>query len=136
MGIGDSIGKAAKNAMEDLAGTSEPTDDAHVPEPGSPDDDIQVHSSISEGSNARENSAEEPGGHPRGTDASASSETTSAGDSGTSNDSSRAAQPGEDTQEVPRDVPGPAGLPSSDPDSLRADPSEGNEDPSTALGRG
>jgi hypothetical protein len=141
MGIGDSIGKAAKNAMEDLAGTSEPTDDAHVPEPGSPDDDIQVHSSISEGSNARENSAEEPGGHPRGADASSSSdttssETTSAGDSGTSNDSSRAAQPGEDTQEVPRDVPGPAGLPSSDPDSLRADPSEGNEDPSTALGRG
>jgi hypothetical protein len=136
MGIGDSIGKAAKNAMEDLAGTSEPTDDAHVPEPGSPDDDIQVHSSISEGSNARENSAEGPGGHPRGTDASSSSETTSAGDRGKSNDFSRAAQPGEDTREVPRDVPGPAGLPSSDPDSLRADPSEGNEDPSTALGRG
>ena len=33
MGIGDSIGKAAENAMEDLAGTSEPADDAHAPEP-------------------------------------------------------------------------------------------------------
>src|SRR3989337_3038589 len=52
MGIGDSIGKAAENAMEDLAGTSKPTDDAHVPEPGARDDDIQVHSSISEGSHA------------------------------------------------------------------------------------
>ena len=36
MGIGDSIGKAAENAMEDLAGTSRSTDDAHVPEPGHP----------------------------------------------------------------------------------------------------
>ncbi|MEN3345390.1 MAG: hypothetical protein V7635_1966, partial [Arthrobacter sp.] len=32
--------------------------------------------------------------------------------------------------------PGAAGLPSSDPDKLRADPSEGDEDPSTNLGRG
>jgi hypothetical protein len=54
MGIGDSIGKAAENAMEDLAQTSDPTDDAHVPEPGASDEDIQVHSSISEGSNARD----------------------------------------------------------------------------------
>ena len=56
MGIGDSIGKAAENAMEDLAGTSEPADDAHAPEPGASDDDVQVHSSISEGSNAGDNS--------------------------------------------------------------------------------
>ena len=36
MGIGDSIGKAAENAMEDLAGTSKPTETAHVPEPTDP----------------------------------------------------------------------------------------------------
>src|SRR4029453_4480011 len=52
MGVEDSIRKAAENAMEDLAGTSDPGDDQHVPEPGAKDDDIQVPSSISEGSNA------------------------------------------------------------------------------------
>jgi len=57
MGIGDSIGKAAENAMEDLGQTSDPTDDAHAPEPGASDEDIQVHSSISEGSNARDGDA-------------------------------------------------------------------------------
>ena len=36
MGIGDSIGKAAENAMEDLAGTSSPTENARVPEPTDP----------------------------------------------------------------------------------------------------
>jgi hypothetical protein len=36
---------------------------------------------------------------------------------------------------VPREVPGPAGLPDGDPDALRADPGEGDEDPSTGLGR-
>jgi hypothetical protein len=36
MGIGDRIEKAAENAMEDLAGTPSPTDDAHVPDPGAP----------------------------------------------------------------------------------------------------
>jgi hypothetical protein len=66
MGIGDSIGKAAENAMEDLAGTSEPTDDAHVPEPGTKDDDVQVHSSISEGSNAMDDDDASPGGEGRG----------------------------------------------------------------------
>jgi len=57
MGIGDSIGKAAENAMEDLAQTSDPTDDAHAPEPGASDEDVQGHSSISEGSNARDGEA-------------------------------------------------------------------------------
>ena len=69
MGIGDSIGKAAENAMEDLAGTSSP------------------------------------------------------------------AEKESDAGDVPRDVPGPAGLPDGDPDALRADPGEGDEDPSTELGR-
>jgi hypothetical protein len=133
MGIGDSIGKAAENAMEDLAGTSRPTGDAHVPEPGKADDDIQVHSSLSEGSNAMENSAEEAAGRSQRHQSTAAS---NAGDTGRSNDSSGAAEPGEDAGDVPRDVPGAAGLPSSDPDKLRADPSEGDEDPSTNLGRG
>ncbi|HET6271221.1 MAG TPA: hypothetical protein VFE00_14240 [Arthrobacter sp.] len=136
MGIGDSIGKAAENAMEDLAGTSRPTGDAHVPEPGKSDDDIQVHSSLSEGSNAMENSAEEAGGRSQRHQSTASSAASNAGDTGRSNDSSGAAEPGEDAGDVPRDVPGAAGLPSSDPDKLRADPSEGDEDPSTNLGRG
>lgn len=52
MGIGDSISKAAENAMEDLGGTAEKSDDGHAPDPGNPRDDVQVHSSISEGSNA------------------------------------------------------------------------------------
>jgi hypothetical protein len=54
MGIGDSIGKAAENAMEDLAGTSEPTEKMDVPDPADPNDDVEVHSSLSEGSNAIE----------------------------------------------------------------------------------
>ncbi|MBT2564976.1 hypothetical protein J7I84_00435 [Arthrobacter sp. ISL-85] len=54
MGIGDSIGKAAENAMEDLAGTSRPTEKTDVPDPADPNDDVEVHSSLSEGSNAME----------------------------------------------------------------------------------
>jgi hypothetical protein len=54
MGIGDSIGKAAENAMEDLAGTSKPTEKTDVPDPANPNDDVEVHSSLSEGSNAME----------------------------------------------------------------------------------
>ena len=131
MGIGDSIGKAAENAMEDLAGTSSPTDGTHVPEPTDPNSDVEVHSSISEGSNAMEAEKEKAPGlkpgpatgpvsanptGPEGTDDSASATDSSAAD-------------------VPRDVPGPGGLPDGDPDTLRADPGEGDEDPSTNLGR-
>ncbi|MFF2346683.1 hypothetical protein [Pseudarthrobacter sp. NPDC058119] len=54
MGIGDSIGKATENAMEDLAGTSKPTEKTDVPDPADPNDDVEVHSSLSEGSNAME----------------------------------------------------------------------------------
>jgi hypothetical protein len=136
MGIGDSIGKAAENAMEDLAGTSRPAGDAHVPEPGASDGDVQVHSSLSEGSNAMENSAKETAGGSQRHQPTASGAAGGAGDAGRSNDASGAAEPREEAGDVPRDVPGAAGLPSSDPDKLRADPSEGDEDPSTALGRG
>ncbi len=39
-----------------------------------------------------------------------------------------------DAPDVPRDVPGPGGLPEGDPGELRADPGEGDEDPSTQAG--
>lgn len=52
MGIGDSISKAAENAMEDLAGTSGMKEKDRVPDPADPKDDVEVHSSLSEGSNA------------------------------------------------------------------------------------
>lgn len=146
MGIGDSIGKAAENAMEDLAQTSDPTDDAHVPAPGAKDDDIQVHSSISEGSNARDGDAgPQEGGRTTytpqgpGTEASGGGQRTSGPD-----ESARNAAPSggigaagaTDAPDAARGVPGPAGLPDPDPEEMRADPSEGDEDPGTRLGRG
>jgi hypothetical protein len=151
MGIGDSIGKAAENAMEDLAGTSEPTDDAHAPEPGAKDEDIQVHSSISEGSNAMDDDGEAPPGAgtgrtsytPQGPGAEAS------GGSGTSGAAAGAGTEGgagagapdsggigaAEGTDVPGHVAGSAGLPDPDPDELRADPSEGDQDPTTGMGR-
>ena len=161
MGIGDSIGKAAENAMEDLARTSEPTDDAHVPEPGSKDDDIQVHSSISEGSNARDGEAGPRAGvhttytpQGPGTEASGGQGTTGAAgmsgvegsgteesagtdeSAGTATSGGIGAAGATDAPDAARGVPGPAGLPDPDPEELRADPSEGDQDPGTGLGRG
>jgi hypothetical protein len=139
MGIGDSIGKAAENAMEDLAGTSSPTESAGVPEPTDPNSDVEVHSSISEGSNAMEAEKEKAPGlkpgpatgpvssHPAEPDSTPGSAAGAAEGSGSSS--------ADDAADVPRDVPGPAGLPDGDPDALRADPGEGDEDPSTGLGR-
>lgn len=66
MGIGDSIGKAAENAMEDLAGTSDPVEDSEVPNPVDPNDDVEVHSSISEGSNAMDAEKEKSPGRNTG----------------------------------------------------------------------
>jgi hypothetical protein len=65
MGIGDSIEEAARNAVEDLAGTAPRTDDGHTPEPGDPEENIRVHSSISEGSNAADSM--DPGETPADT---------------------------------------------------------------------
>ena len=134
MGIGDSIGKAAENAMEDLAGTSKPTDDAHVPEPGARDDDIQVHSSISEGSNAMDDDGEASpaAGTGRTTYTPQGPGAEASGGTGAEDAGGIGAAEGSD---VPRDVAGSAGLPDPDPDELRADPSEGDQDPSTGLGR-
>jgi hypothetical protein len=147
MGIGDSIGKAAENAMEDLAQTSDPTDDAHAPEPGAADEDIQVHSSISEGSNARDGDAgPREGGRTTftpqgpGTEASGGQGTTGTSgtdeSAGTATSGSIGAAGATDAPEAARGVPGPAGLPDPDPEELRADPSEGDQDPGMGMGRG
>ncbi len=120
MGIGDNISKAAENAFEDMAGLSKPTDDGHVPDPGAPDEEINVHSSISEGSNATDFSTEE-----RADSGHASDRTGTAGDAGTEgnivsteNDGSDSAsdrrgdeEASDDVEALQRDVPGPAGLP-------------------------
>jgi len=140
MGIGESIGKAAENAMEDLAGTSSPTDNTRVPEPTDPNSDVEVHSSISEGSNAMEAEKEKaPGLKPGPATGPVSSHPTEPDtEPGSSaGGAAEAAGPAsaDDAGGVPRDVPGPAGLPDGDPDSLRADPGEGDEDPSRDLGR-
>jgi hypothetical protein len=138
MGIGDSIEKAAENAVEDLAGTSGQTDDAHVPEPGAPNEPIRVHSSISEGSNAADDTDQASRRHGSGNLQSPPPDRDekkgTAGDGGKTGKSA-AAEADSEVPDVPRGVPGPAGLPNPDPDALRADPSEADEDPSTELGR-
>jgi hypothetical protein len=133
MGIGDSIEKAAKNAMEDLAGTSRPTDDAHAPEPGAPDEDISVHSSISEGSNALDGTDEAPRRSNSSTQP-APADKVEDTDPRNSDDVAAAAADSE-VRDVLRDVPGPAGLPAPDPEALRADPTEGDADATTGMGR-
>ena len=152
MGIGDSISKAAENAMENLGGTAKKFDDGHAPDPDNPRDDIQVHSSISEGSNALENETPKvgtgsspdagpgpgPGSEP-GTDP--SREATPGDPAGSPLDSPPPAPTEEPGGTPPLDdphaVPGPGGLPDADPGDLRADPSEGTEDPGAgSMGRG
>ncbi|YCH10023.1 hypothetical protein ACTAQJ_10875 [Arthrobacter sp. alpha11c] len=143
MGVEDSIRKAAENAMEDLAGTSDPVGDQHVPEPGAKDDDIQVHSSISEGSNAMDSeSPEEQAQATSGRsfavagDGEAHEESAARSAGVTDSDMNQDREGDRDLPAASGDVPGPAGLPDGTPDGLRADPSEGDEDPSTSMGRG
>ena len=134
MGIGDSVEKAAKNAMEDLAGTARPPDAAHVPEPGAPDEDIRVHSSISEGSNAAGANGQQsrPGNGSRQPSPADKPEDTDP----LSTEDSAGPQAHSAGSGAPLDAPGPAGLPSPDPDELRADPSEADEDATKGMGRG
>lgn len=137
MGIGDSIGKAAENAMEDLAGTSPRPGSANVPEPTDPNSDVEVHSSLSEGSNAMEAEKEKAPGLKPGpaTGPVSGNPITPADNGGPDAPPEPSAASATDTPEVPRDVTGPGGLPDGDPDSLRADPGEGDQDPSSSLGR-
>ncbi|TLM81389.1 hypothetical protein FDW83_16425 [Pseudarthrobacter sp. NamE2] len=151
MGIGDSIGKAAENAMEDLAGTSKPTEKLNVPEPTDPNDDVEVHSSISEGSNAMEAEKEKAPGLKTGPAPGPVSENPFGGDvDETDNDRAEAGRgtgdaglagsataPGGGEESTKGRVSGVSGgLPDSNPDELRADPTEGDQDPSTSTGRG
>ena len=147
MGIGDSISKAAENALEDLGGTAEKSDDGHAPDPGNPRDDVQVHSSISEGSHALEDETHGSGSAPVAGSASASEPGTDPsrpmpGDPGGSPLDTPPPAPTEEPGGTPplndpHDVPGPGGLPDPDPEDLRADPSEGAEDPGAgSMGRG
>jgi hypothetical protein len=149
MGIGDSIGKAAENAMEDLAGTSDPVEKRDVPDPSDPNSDVEVHSSLSEGSNAMEAEKQKAPGLKAGAAPGPVSESPFGGDvDDTGND------PANDDGGLAGDVSAPAGgagsegggstesvsgvaggLPDSNPDDLRADPTEGDQDPSTSTGR-
>jgi hypothetical protein len=150
MGIGDSIGKAAENAMEDLAGTSDPVEKRDVPEPSDPNSDVEVHSSLSEGSNAMEAEKQKaPGLKPGPAPGPVSESPLGGDDDGTGNDQANddgglagsasapdgaAGSAGSGSTEDVSGVSG--GLPDSNPDELRADPTEGDQDPSTSTGRG
>ncbi|MDQ0662104.1 hypothetical protein QFZ35_000602 [Arthrobacter ulcerisalmonis] len=149
MGIGDSIGKAAENAMEDLAGTSKPTEKIDVPDPADPNDDVEVHSSLSEGSNAMEAEKQKAPGLKTGAAPAPVSNSPLGGDvDETGNDTAHndrtddvglagdATAPTGGAGSAGGSVAGSGGLPDSNPDELRADPSEGDEDPSTSTGRG
>lgn len=145
MGIGDSIGKAAENAMEDLAGTSDPVGKSNVPEPIDPNDDVEVHSSISEGSNAMEAEKQKAPGLKTGAAPAPVSESPLGGDADETTDGrpqvtgvrdGHGSQTDRASAGASGHVAGPGGLPESDPDELRADPSEGDQDPSTSSGRG
>lgn len=137
MGVGDNIKKAAENAMEDLAGTTDPHDDGHVPEPGERDDDIQVHSSISEGSNAMDEADDYPlrQGAPAG-GFTVPQDAPDARGSGASPEEPDSIRTDGSPMGNPGSPSGPAGLPGPDPEELRADPSEADEDPTSSMGRG
>ncbi|WP_281452817.1 hypothetical protein, partial [Paenarthrobacter nitroguajacolicus] len=111
MGVEDSIRKATENAMEDLAGTSDPVNDRNVPEPGEKDDDIQVHSSISEGSNAMDEDISPKEDRPTGR-----RRAPGEPDGGTpargQGDDAGTHQGDTDAPAASGDVAGPAGLPS------------------------
>ena len=157
MGIGDSIGKAAENAMEDLAGTSKPTEKMDVPDPADPNDDVEVHSSLSEGSNAMEAEKQKAPGLKTGAAPGPVSENPFGGDVDEADNAEGGGQTGRapDDARLAGDATAPTGgagagasqgnagasgvsggLPESNPDELRADPTEGDQDPSTSTGRG
>ena len=48
---------------------------------------------------------------------------------------SAATEADSEVRDILHGVPGPAGLPDADPDAIRADPSEADEDPTTEMGR-
>ena len=143
MGIGESIEKAAKNAVEDLAGTADRTDDGHAPDPADPNEKIRVHSSISEGSNATDSvdPTENPAGAPPEQPPARPNDAPPLDDPQGTPAPGENPEPGDtpdlgSTAAAQQDVPGPGGLPAPDPGERRADPSEADGDPSASMGRG
>ncbi|WP_346958668.1 hypothetical protein [uncultured Arthrobacter sp.] len=152
MGIGDSIKKGAEYAMEDLAGTAKKSDDGHAPDPGNPRDEVQVHSSISEGSNAMEGERDDNDGALTGDRAATDPTSTPPGERPADptqppggpldnpvNDPDNApplGDPAPGPDSAPGSVPGPGGLPETQPGQFRGDPSEGDGDPTLSMGRG
>lgn len=142
MGIGDNVRGAAEHALKDLAGLSERTDDGHVPEPGDPDETIKVHSSISEGSNAEAAERGSAGGTDRMDDPVSESGPESTGVDNVTDHHAPAPSRDEATPDEgsvpgpPHGVPGSGGLPEPDPEGVRADPSEADDDPTVSMGRG
>ncbi len=143
MSAGDRISKAAKDAMEDLAGTSEPSDDAHVPEPGDPAEPIKVNSSVSEATNAteaeREQATESRVPDHRSADFNETSSEGSDGgksgehdtrENGRSFEDGTAGREGLSAGAGSDGGRGPAGLPDPDPENGSAQPLESDQDPS------
>ncbi|GAB3563310.1 hypothetical protein GCM10027405_17680 [Arthrobacter alkaliphilus] len=141
MSARDEISKAAENAMADLAGTSEPSDDGHVPEPGKPGEPIKVNSSVSEATNATEDEREggsAGGPSPDRTSTPAqegSSQTPPEGKDAGDGDPSPGAE-GASAEAAGSHVPGPGGLPERDPQDGASEVLESDEDPSVGMGRG
>lgn len=141
MSAREEISKAAENAMKDLAGTSEPSDDAHVPEPGKPGEPIKVNSSVSEATNASETEREgAAAGNLAGDRTPSDNDEVNAQAPFESPDSPDAdlslGRDGSTARAAGGGVPGPAGLPEPDPQDGTAEPLEADEDPSTGMGRG
>lgn len=146
MSARDEISKAAENAMADLAGTSEPSDDGHVPEPGKPGEPIKVNSSVSEATNATETEREQgatSGPSPDGTSTApregnspTPAEGRDAGDGDRSPDTEGGSAQAAEKQAAGSHVSGPAGLPEHDPQDGSSEVLESDEDPSAGMGQG
>jgi hypothetical protein len=139
MGARDEISKAAENAMEDLAGTSEQSDDGHVPEPGKPGEPIKVNSSVSEATNASEAEREDPAAGVSPVERTSNEKDDGSPQPPSAGPDSPDADPGREgamARAAGGGVAGPAGLPEPDPQSGTSGPLESDEDPSTDMGRG
>ncbi|MCI0144187.1 hypothetical protein KNN17_21810 [Arthrobacter bambusae] len=140
MSARDEISKAAESAM-DLARSSEPNDDGHVPHPGRPGEPIKGNSSVSEATNATAAAREAAGAGGSSVDAPSSGlregNSQTSAESLDSTDAGRSPGAEGASAEAARSrVPGPAGLPEPDPQDGTSEALESDEDPSVGMGRG
>ncbi|OOP64548.1 hypothetical protein BMF89_03805 [Arthrobacter sp. SRS-W-1-2016] len=141
MSARDEISKAAENAMEDLARSSEPNDDGHLPHPGRPGEPIKVNSSVSEATNATAAAREAAGADGSSVDAPSpglregNSQTSAEGLDSADTGRSPGAE-GASAEAARTRVPGPAGLPEPDPQDGSSEALESDEDPPVGMGRG